>query len=140
VSFMAVAGVDQKANLAKAYGAQAVDMEASAVAAAARAHGIPFDAAKAISDAHDFEIPAMANFIDPQGRFLTANFGLFIALRPWLWPRMAQLASNSRKAARALGEHLERFRPELSQTSVATAEYPQARATVPSTSRAAGRE
>lgn len=136
VSFMAVAGIDQKANLAQAYGAQAVDMEASAVAAAARAHSIPFDAAKVISDAHDFEMPAMANFIDPQGRFRTASFALFVTLRPWLWPRVAQLAINGRKAAKALAEHLERFRKELSQTSVPAAEYPEAQASVTSSSRA----
>lgn len=139
VSFMAVAGIAQKANLAQAYGAFAVDMEASAVAAAARAHGIPFGAAKVISDAYDFEIPAMANFIDTQGRFRTASFALFVALRPWLWPRVAQLAIHSRKAARALGEHLEHFRQELSQTSVPT-EFPEAQAAVTSASRAGGRE
>jgi adenosylhomocysteine nucleosidase len=140
VTFMAVAGIAQKANLAQAYGAQAVDMEASAVAAATRAHGIPFDAAKVISDAYDFEMPAMANFIDPQGRFLTASFALFVALRPWLWARVAQLAINSRKAARALAAHLERFRQELNQTSVPAAEFSEAQAAVSSASRAGGRE
>jgi len=41
VTFMAVAGATQKANLAQAYGACAVDMEAAAVAAAARARALP---------------------------------------------------------------------------------------------------
>jgi adenosylhomocysteine nucleosidase len=117
VTFMAVAGIDQKANLAEAYGAHAVDMEASAVAAAARAHGIPFGATKVISDQLNFEMPGMARFVDPQGRFRTANFAVFAALRPWLWRRVALLASNSRKAARLLNQHLERFRQELSQAS-----------------------
>jgi adenosylhomocysteine nucleosidase len=117
VSFMAVAGINQKANLAQAYGAQAVDMEASAVAAAARAHGIQFDALKAISDEATFEMPEMAQFIDAQGRFQTSSFAFFVAVRPWLWPRVALLANNSRKAARALGEHLERLRQEPTQTS-----------------------
>jgi nucleoside phosphorylase len=140
VSFMAVAGIAQKANLAQAYGALAVDMEASAVAAAARAHGIPFDATKVISDAYDFEMPAMANFVDSQGSFSTARFALFVAFRPWLWPRVAQLAIHSRKAARALAEHLERFRQEMSQSSVLTGKYPEAPAAVTSASRAGGRE
>jgi adenosylhomocysteine nucleosidase len=117
VSFMAVAGIDQKANLAQAYSAHAIDMEASAVAAAASAHGIQFDAAKVISDVASFEMPEMARFIDPQGQFRTSSFSFFIALRPWLWPRAALLANNSRKAARALGEHLERLRQELNQTT-----------------------
>lgn len=117
VSFMGVAGINQKANLAQAYGAHAVDMEASAVAAAARVHGIQFDAAKAISDEANFEMPETARFIDVQGRFKTSSFAFFVALRPWLWPRGARLANNSRRAARALGEHLECLRQELSQTS-----------------------
>ena len=115
VSFMGVAGMDQKANLAQAYGAQAVDMEASAVAAAACAHGIKFDTIKVISDDLNFEMPEMGRFIDPQGRFRTGGFALFAALRPWLWLRVAALARNSRKAAIALGEHLERLRQERSQ-------------------------
>jgi adenosylhomocysteine nucleosidase len=118
VSFMAVAGTHQKANLAQAYAAQAVDMEAAAVAAAARAHEIPFAATKVISDNFDFEMPQMARFIDAQGRFRTANFAAFVALRPWLWRRVALLAGNSRKAATALGEYLDRFRQDLSQASV----------------------
>jgi adenosylhomocysteine nucleosidase len=115
VTFMAVAEGQQKANLAQAYGAQAVDMEAAAVAAAARAHGIRFGATKVISDELNFEMPGMARFIAANGRFRTASFALFVALRPWLWKRVAMLASNSRKAATVLGEHLERFRRELSQ-------------------------
>jgi adenosylhomocysteine nucleosidase len=122
VTFMDVAGIAQKASLAQAYGAQAVDMEASAVAAAARAHGIPFAAIKAISDEMNFEMPEMACFVDSQGRFKTASFAFFAALRPWLWPRVAQLASDSRKAANALGQHLRRLHQELSQASAEATE------------------
>jgi adenosylhomocysteine nucleosidase len=139
VSFMAVASIDQKANLAQAYGAHAVDMEASAVAAAARAHGIQFDAIKVISDKHDFDMPEIARFIDPQGRFRTAGFALFVALRPWLWSRAAILAGNSRKAARALGDHLEYFRQELKQAS-GQESSPQSRQQSGSAPVAAGRE
>lgn len=114
VTFMAVAGMKQKANLGEAYCAQAVDMEAAAVAAAARAHGIMFGATKVISDEVDFEMPEMARFIDPQGQFRAANFALYAALRPWLWGRVATLAGNSRKAARMLGGHLRGFRQHLS--------------------------
>jgi adenosylhomocysteine nucleosidase len=115
VTFMAVAGIDQKANLAQAYGAQAVDMEAAAVAAAAHKHGIRFAATKVISDVLSFEMPQMDRFINAQGQFRTASFALFAALRPWLWSRVARLASNSRKAARVLGNQLEHFRHEPSQ-------------------------
>jgi len=106
ITFMAVAGAAQKASLAQAYDAQAVDMEAAAVAAAARAHGIPFRATKVISDESDFEMPEMAAFIDAHGRFKTPAFAVFVALRPWMWSRVATLAGNSRKAAKILGAHL----------------------------------
>ena len=117
LTFMAVAGVAQKSNLAQAYNAQAVDMEAAGVAAAASAHGIKFGAVKVISDESNFEMPRVARFIDAQGRFRTASFALFVTLRPWLWTRVATLASNSRKAARALGEHLELRRRQMTESS-----------------------
>jgi adenosylhomocysteine nucleosidase len=135
VTFMTVAGAEQKANLARAYQAQAVDMEAAAVAATARAHGIGFAATKVISDELDFEMPGidrrMDRFIDAQGRFRTLNFALFVALRPWLWRRVAMLAGNSRKAAKALGQHLERFRQGLSQPPGRVAPPPTAAHSTP---------
>lgn len=119
VTFMEVAGAQQKANLAQAYAAQAVDMEAAAVATAARAHSIKFGATKVISDELNFEMPHMARFIDSQGRFSAPKFALFVTLRPWLWLRVAALASNSRKAAKALGEHLRHWKQEPSESSEA---------------------
>lgn len=108
ITFTAVAGPEQRAKLARAYGAQAVDMEAAAVAAAARAHGIRFTATKVISDGLDFEMPDTAGFIDAHGLFHTARFAVYAAVRPWLWLRVAQLASNSSKAGRILGDYLTR--------------------------------
>jgi nucleoside phosphorylase len=115
VTFMEVAGEQQKRSLAKAYAAQAVDMEAAAVAAAAQEHGIAFGATKVISDELGFEMPEMSRFIDSSGQFETGSFVAFAVMRPWLWKRVAQLAVNSRKAEKGLGEHLERFRQELTQ-------------------------
>jgi adenosylhomocysteine nucleosidase len=115
VTFMSVAGVQQKTKLAQAYGAKAVDMEAAAVAAAAAAHGIGFAATKVISDELNFQIPEMERFIDTRGQFRTGCFARFIAPRPWLWSRVLALASNSRKAAKILGEHLELLRQQLSR-------------------------
>jgi len=131
LTFAAVVGVQQKASLARAYGAQAVDMEAAGVAAAARAHGIGFSAMKVISDDLNFEMPQMARFIDANGRFKTASFAAFVALRPNLWRRTAVLASNSRKAARVLVEHLERYRQELSRASDSISPPPVATQTEP---------
>jgi adenosylhomocysteine nucleosidase len=106
LTFMSVAGAAQKSTLAQAYGAQAIDMEAAAVAAAARAHGIAFGATKVISDGLNFEMPDMSRFIDIQGRFKTAAFAAYVAVRPWLWGRAGELACNSSQAAKALAAHL----------------------------------
>ena len=115
VTYMSVAGVQQKKNLGHAFDAKAVDMEAAAVAAAAVAHGLPFAATKVISDELNFEMPQMARFIDARGSFRTASFAAFVALRPWLWRRVATLAGNSRKAAAVLSGHLERWVRDLTQ-------------------------
>ena len=120
VTFMAVAGAIQKAKLAESYGARAVDMEAAAVAAAARAHGITFVCTKVISDELDFEMPIMTRFITSEGRFKTESLALFAAFRPWLWKPLVALASNSRKAAQALSSHLERCHNDLARDVVPT--------------------
>ena len=120
VTFMAVAGAIQKAKLAESYGARALDMEAAAVAAAARAHGITFGCTKVISDELDFEMPIMTRFINSEGRFKTESLVLFAAFRPWLWKPLVILARNSRKAAQALSSHLERCQNDLARDVVPT--------------------
>jgi len=117
VTFMAVASAQQKASLAQAYGADIVDMEAAAVARAARAHGIAFGAIKAVSDDLNFEFPEMDRFIDPSGQFRAGKFAWFVALRPWLWPGVARLAGNAGKAARALVDRIERLRSDLQEST-----------------------
>jgi adenosylhomocysteine nucleosidase len=102
VSTTAVAGKEQKARFAKAYGAVAVDMEAAAVAQGASARAIEFAAIKVISDAADFEMPALDRFITSDGRFQTLRFACHVGLRPWLWGRTIELARNSSRATRAL--------------------------------------
>jgi adenosylhomocysteine nucleosidase len=106
------ASVKQKAKLAQAYWAHAVDMEAAAVARAAQAHDITFVGLKVISDEADFEIPPMERFIGRDGQLRTAPFLAYVAVRPWLWLRIFQLASNSSTAAAALCEWLEQYNVE----------------------------
>lgn len=106
VSFSAVATPDQKAKLHTAFSADAIDMEAAAVAKAAAARGIRFAAVKAISDASDFTLPPLDKFINPDGTFNTAKFALFIVPRPWMWPAVLQLERGSRAASRALCQQL----------------------------------
>jgi adenosylhomocysteine nucleosidase len=106
LSFMSVAGAEQKMKLAQAYSARAVDMEAAAVAASAATHGINFAAIKVISDEADFEMPGMSDCIDSNGQFHTSKFVLFALLRPWLWRRLLLLARNSSRASRVLNGYL----------------------------------
>jgi adenosylhomocysteine nucleosidase len=96
-----IADVVQKAQLAKSYGAHAVDMEAAGVARVAEFHEISFLAVKAISDELDFELPEMPRFIRA-GKFDTASFLFHIAPRPWLWLRVFRLARNTRLASENL--------------------------------------
>jgi adenosylhomocysteine nucleosidase len=102
LSFESVAGAEQKAKLARAYGAQVVDMEAAAVARAAEAHRLRFMACKAISDSSNFRLPPVADFVGPDGNFQDTRFALHVVLRPWLWSGALQLARNSRRAAQRL--------------------------------------
>jgi adenosylhomocysteine nucleosidase len=102
VSSATVAGKEQKTRLGKAYGANAVDMEAAAVAQGAQARGVEFGALKAISDVADFNLPAMDRFVADDGSFRVIGFACHVALRPWLWATTIALARNSSKASRAL--------------------------------------
>jgi adenosylhomocysteine nucleosidase len=102
ISFGSVATSSQKQKLHASFGAQAVDMEAAAVARAAEARGVEFAAVKAISDEVDFDFPSTERFVDLTGQFSEMRFALFAALRPWLWPQIARLARNSDRAATAL--------------------------------------
>ena len=106
ISVAAIASVAQKQKLAKTYGAQAVDMEAAAVAKGAEARGVAFSAVKVISDEVDFELPTTREFIDSDGQFKTGKFVAFVAVRPWLWGRVMRLWKNSSIASNALCKFL----------------------------------
>lgn len=109
VSFAAMANPQQKTKLQQAYGAQAVDMEAAAVARTAELHGIRFTAIKAISDEWDFELPAeMDRFLDAHGRFSEPRFALYAACRPWLWSKVMRMGRDASRASRALCSWLEK--------------------------------
>ncbi len=109
VSVDHTADAEGKAALANAYWAHAVDMEAAAVARGAQAHDITFVGLKAISDEAGFEMPSVDRFIAGDGQFRTAAFIAFVAVRPWLWRRVIQLARNSTKAANALCQWLDQY-------------------------------
>lgn len=97
-----IASVGEKARLANIYGAAIVDMEAASVARLARAQGLGFRAIKGVSDAHDFELSALAKFAGERGTFRTGAFALHTALRPWEWGKAMELGRGSAKALAGL--------------------------------------
>lgn len=117
VSFSSVAGVEQKSRLATAYQAQAVDMEAAAVAKGAETHGLRFAAVKVISDSAVFPMPPMEGFIANDGSFRSGAFAFHVALRPWWWSSVFRLTRNSARASRELCEHLSRNAGDLTTVS-----------------------
>jgi adenosylhomocysteine nucleosidase len=97
-----VADAKLKRIFAAKHIAQAVDMEAYAVADVARVYGVPFRAVKAISDELQFPLPPLGRFIGTDGSFRTGQFALYAAVRPWIWNSVAKLGKNSKKASEAL--------------------------------------
>lgn len=97
----------EKRQLGARFAAEAVDMEAVAVAALARQRGVGFLAVKAISDELDSALPPVGRFVDRAGHFQTNRFLVYMAVRPHLWPMVRRLARDSEGAARALCRQLE---------------------------------
>jgi adenosylhomocysteine nucleosidase len=108
VTVASIASSGQKEKLARAYGAQAVDMEAAAVARGAQARGVRFMTVKAISDESDFDMPELDRFIREE-KFRTTSFVAWTAFRPWLWLKVMRLARNSSKATQALSRWLSEY-------------------------------
>lgn len=124
ISFASVATPGQKAKLGESYSAQAVDMEAAAVARAAEARGVRFAAVKAVSDEYDFAVPPMDAFIDANGQFNATTFILHTAVRPWTWGSTLRLARNSRLASQALCSWIEHV--DMSKALASEPDIPKA--------------
>jgi adenosylhomocysteine nucleosidase len=97
-----IAGVQEKARLASAYGAALVEMEAATVGRLARARGLGFRAIKGVSDAHDFELQALERFAGKNGSFRTGAFAVHTAMRPWNWGKAMELGRGSSQALAGL--------------------------------------
>jgi adenosylhomocysteine nucleosidase len=98
LSASSVLGQEGKQRLAGSFSAEAVDMEAAAVALVAAQHDCPFLAVKAISEDQNFAMPSFQGFIDEQGRLHTARFLLSALLRPAVWPSVVCLQRNTSRA------------------------------------------
>ncbi|MGA9563964.1 MAG: hypothetical protein WBS19_00445 [Candidatus Korobacteraceae bacterium] len=120
VTVSSVNGSAQKKTIAQRWNfAEAVDMEASAVAEASQSRGIWFAAIKAISDELDFAMPPVDQFVDSAGKFETARFAVYIAMRPKWWSAVGQLNANSRLAAMNLSDAVRHL---IDQRSIAALE------------------
>lgn len=109
VSSRSIAGEEQKRSLAKAYEAQAVDMEGAAVGRAAGIHNIRFLAVKAISDELGFPMPPMNEFVRADGQFQSLKFALYCTIRPQLWASVLRLAKNTARASQSLCRWLSQY-------------------------------
>jgi hypothetical protein len=118
VSAGAIAGVEHKRIFAGNYEAQAVDMEAFAVADVARVYNVPCIAIKVISDEYDFPMPPMGRFVGDSGEFNTAGFIGYTLVRPWLWPTVVKLGTNSAIATERLCAALKKRIVQYSQVKV----------------------
>jgi adenosylhomocysteine nucleosidase len=112
ISFPYVATSEQKAKLRQAYGAQAVDMEASAVAQSAQAHGLRFTACKVIFDTSGTSLAPFELFIGYDGRFHVLRFLGYVAVRPWLWGKVKRWAGEAARASTNLCAALAEMRSE----------------------------
>jgi adenosylhomocysteine nucleosidase len=108
VSVSMVANIESKRSLADKFTGDLIDMEAAAVARHAERRGLPFYAVKAVSDTRDARLPDMNRFTR-NGRFLAGKFGIYMAVRPWMWTTVARLGRDSSRAVRALNAELEQW-------------------------------
>ena len=88
--------LSKNAKLARAFGAQAVDMEAAAVAKGAETHGVRFMACKAISDDKRFLHAGDGGISWTRKEVSNGRFALHVALRPRLWDGHERTGSRRR--------------------------------------------
>ncbi|MDJ0391093.1 hopanoid-associated phosphorylase [Roseomonas sp. E05] len=98
-----VAGAAEKVALHARTGAAAVDMESHIAARVARRHGLPFAAARVISDAADRSLPPAARVgMRPDGGMDLAGVLRALAARPGQLPALIRTGWEAERAFRAL--------------------------------------
>ena len=92
-----------KADLQRATGAHAADMESHIAAAFARARDLPFAALRTISDPWDAELPPLAtNALTPDGRIDPAAVLISLMKNPGQIPALMRTSRESNAAFAAL--------------------------------------
>lgn len=109
VTVPAVTDEAAKKGFATQFRADAVDMEAAAVAETAKEHGMEFCAVKAVSDELGFAMPPFNAYINADGSLAMERFAAYVAVRPGYWPSLMKLACNSKRAAQELSNTMERL-------------------------------
>ncbi len=100
----AVTTLEAKAALFARHGAFAVDMESHAVAAAAKAAGLPFLVMRAVADPAERALPAWAtSATGSDGRVKLGTAIMALCRRPWEIPAAMRLGAETRSALNALG-------------------------------------
>ncbi|MGM9992096.1 MAG: hypothetical protein ACI376_04495 [Candidatus Bruticola sp.] len=101
----------EKTHLLSRFGAEIVDMEAGAVAAAAQKFNLPWSAVKAVSDEASLAMPLNFDALSEpdSGQVNKIKVIWEILKRPVLIPRLCRLAENSNKAAKNLAVFLDIF-------------------------------
>jgi adenosylhomocysteine nucleosidase len=103
VSSPAVLHTTQAKTDAGAGGALVVEMESAAIAAEARARGIPFVAVRVVLDVAAQELTPLLDVVDPvSGELDTRRAVAVLARRPLLWRAAGRLARQTRIADRRL--------------------------------------
>jgi adenosylhomocysteine nucleosidase len=102
-----VSTAEEKAELGK-HGADAVEMEAGAVAARAQAYDVPFYAVRVVTDTFEESFPLDFNQMRSQeGRFSRAKILAAAFGKPGtVFPELIQLNKRTKRASRALGDFL----------------------------------
>ena len=83
---------------AGAHGAVVVEMECAAIAAGARARGIPFVGIRVVLDVRGQAVPALGAIDEMTGEMRIGRAVAQLAVRPWLWPAVGRLARQTRIA------------------------------------------
>src|SRR5439155_8939489 len=99
--FASVSGILENAHAkreAGAHGALVVEMESAAIAAEARARGIPFVGMRVVLDVLGQAVPALDAIDETTGEMRVGRAVARLAVRPWLWPSVGRLARQTRIA------------------------------------------
>ncbi len=95
----------ERSRLREATGADAVDMESSAVLAVAASRGIPAVCARAILDEHDFELPFdFGKILTPDGRPRLVRAVSAVVANPAGLAKLLPLRARAKAAAQSLAE------------------------------------